>query len=196
MTRVMPKAGVILTNRDTTKLLVVINKNCMENLKYGLPKGHREKNETTEKCATRELKEETGIILRVSPKDPKVIVSETVYYLIKTKSMPVPIPQDNVEIGDARWVQWSSIMETDCNRGLRLIRDKIKNGNHFMKKMKNLVPRSVGVVRNKKIQKQNEKKLGSCEKRKGNAEHDCKDSKSNEQVSSAECVCGERSKSI
>lgn len=196
MTRVMPKAGVILTNRDTTKLLVVINKNCMENLKYGLPKGHREKNESTEQCAGRELKEETGIILRVSPKDPKVVVSETVYYLIKTKTMPKPIPQDDTEIGDARWVPWSSIMETDCNRGLRLVRDKIKNGNVFMKKMKNLVPRAIGVIRNKKIYKQNETKLGSCEKREGNAKHACKNTKSNAQVSSAECICSECGESI
>lgn len=195
MTRVIPKAGVILTNRDTTKVLVVINKNCMEHLKYGLPKGHREKNESTEQCASRELKEETGIILRVSPKDPKVIVSETVYYLIKSNANPKPSPQDDTEIGDARWVPWGSIMNTDCNRGLRLIRDKIKNGNHFMKRMKSLVPRSVGVIRNKKVQKQNEKKLGPCTEGKRNAKLASKNPESDESVPNTECVCNERSKS-
>ena len=188
MTRVMPKAGVILTNHDTTRLLVVINKNCMENLKYGLPKGHREKNESIEQCACRELKEETGMILRVSPKDPRVIVSETVYYLIKVKTMPVPMPQDDTEIGDARWVPWESIMETDCNRGLRLIRDKIKNGCTFMKKMQKLIPRSVGIIRNKKIQRQNEKKLGSYEKGERNATHDCPNTESDAQVPNTECI--------
>ena len=169
MTRIMKKAGVILTNRDTTKLLVVINKNCMDDLKYGLPKGHREGNEPIEECARRELKEETGVIVRVSPKDPKVIVSETVYYLIKVKFMPSPLPQDNTEIGDARWISWDDLLVTDCNRGLRLIRDKLKNGSNFMNRMKELVPRSVGIVRNKPKQIQNEKKLGACEKRTGDA---------------------------
>lgn len=195
MMRVIPKAGVILTNRDTTKVLIVINKNYMENLKYGLPKGHREKNESTEQCAARELKEETGIILRVSPKDPKIIVSETVYYLIKSNTMPKPTPQDETEIKNAIWVPWESVMSTDCNRGLRLIRDKIRNGNHFMKRMKTLVARSVGVIRNKKIQKQNEAKLGSCKKGKRNAKLTRKNTESDESVSNTECVCNERNKS-
>lgn len=192
MTRVMPKAGVIVTNRDTTKVLVVINKNCMEQLKYGLPKGHREKNESTEQCAGRELKEETGLILRVSPKDPKVIVSETVYYLIKAKTTPTPLPQDNTEIGDARWVPWDSIIHTDCNRGLRLIRDKIKRGNHFMKRMRDLTPRSVGIVRNKKIQKQNETKLGPHTKGEGNATYNCQNPQSYEQGSSEKHIRNKR----
>jgi ADP-ribose pyrophosphatase YjhB (NUDIX family) len=174
MTRVMKKAGVILTNHNSTKVLVVINKNCMENLKYGLPKGHREKNEPMEACASRELKEETGIILRVSPKDPKIIVSETTYYLIKAKHMPHPRPQDNTEIGDARWIEWKELFCTDCNRGLRLVRDKIRKGNHFMKRMRDLVPRSVGIIRNKPKQIQNEAELGSCEKGEGNATRNCK----------------------
>ena len=176
MTRVMKKAGVILTNRDTTKLLVVINKNCMEELKFGLPKGHREGKETMEACAVREMKEETGVILRVSPKDPKVIVSETVYYLIKSQGMPKPSPQDNTEIGDARWVKWDELNTTDCNRGLRLIRDKIRNGNTFMKRMKDLVPRSVGIVRNKPKQIQNEEKLGAYTKGERDAECYCENS--------------------
>jgi hypothetical protein len=185
MTRVMKKAGVILTNRDTTKLLIVINKNCMKTLKFGLPKGHREKNETMEECARRELKEETGIILRVSPKDPKIVVSETVYYLIKSKTMPYPAPQDNTEIGDSRWVTWDQMIHTDCNRGLRLIRDKIVKGNTFMQRLKNLVPRAVGVVRNKRKQIQNEEKLGTSTKGEGNATRDCENPQPNAKISCA-----------
>ena len=128
------------------------------------------------------------MILIVSPKNPRAIVSETVYYLIKVKTMPVPMPQDDTEIGDARWVPWESIMETDCNRGLRLIRDKIKNGCTFMKKMRKLIPRSVGIIRNKKIQRQNEKKLGSYEKGERNATHDCPNTESDAQVPNTECI--------
>lgn len=185
MTRVMNKAGVILTNRDATKLLIVINKNCMENLKFGLPKGHRENREPMEECARRELKEETGVIVRVSPKDPKVVVSETVYYLIKVKDMPKPMPQDSGEIGDARWVSWEDVYRTDCNRGLRLIRDKLQNGSTFMKKLKNLIPRSVGIVRNKPSVKQDETKLGSCTKREGTPTCNWENTKSNVSVPSS-----------
>jgi ADP-ribose pyrophosphatase YjhB (NUDIX family) len=162
------KAGVILTNKDTSKVLVVINKNCFDPLKFGLPKGHREPGETPEQCACRELKEETGVIIRVSPKDPKVIVSETVYYLIKAAAMPKPKPQDTTEIGEARWIPWDDIFIHDCNRGLRLIRDKLRKNDTLMTKLQGLSPRALGIVANKQQPKQNATQLGSGKKRKRN----------------------------
>ena len=175
MTRVMNKAGVILTNRDTSKVLVVINKNCMEKLKYGLPKGHREKGETIEYCAQRELREETGIILRVSPKDVSVRAGETLYYVLKAQKMLKPNPQDTNEIGDARWVSWEDIKNTDCNRGLRIIREQLSRGTRLMRKLRESLPRSVGVVRKKHKEQQNETKLGSGEEREGDAACDGKE---------------------
>lgn len=165
MTRVMRKAGVILTSRDTTKVLAVINRNCFNPLKFGLPKGHREEKETLEQCASRELKEETGILVRVSARDPKIVVSETTYYLIKAAGMPKPCPHDCTEIGDARWVKWEDIFANDCNRGLRLIRDKIQRGNAFMKRLRDLSPRSVGISRKKPSHSQDDTKHSSSTKR-------------------------------
>lgn len=191
----MNKAGVILTNKDTTKVLVVINKNSMEELKFGLPKGHREGKETIDACAARELKEETGIIIRVSPKDPKIVVSETTYYLIKANYMPAPSPQDCKEIGEARWVTWNDIYNTDCNRGLRLIRDKLQKGTQFIKRLRDLTPRSIGIVRIKPKQKQNEKKLGSHEEGSGDSTPTSKSPRCDidEQGSQDDtnCVCNE-----
>lgn len=167
------KAGVILTNKDTTKLLAVINKNCFNPLKFGLPKGHREPGESPEECACRELKEETGLIIRVSPKDPKVIVSETVYYLIKAATMPTPKPQDMTEIGEARWISWDDIFIHDCNRGLRLVREKLRKNDTLMTRLQNLSPRALGVAANKHPQKQNATQLGSGKKRKRNTKCPC-----------------------
>jgi len=165
----MKKAGVILTNRDTSKVLVVINKNCMDRLKYGLPKGHREKGETVECCAQRELREETGIILRVSPKDVSVKAGETLYYVLKAHKMLKPNPQDMTEIGDARWVSWEDVKNTDCNRGLRIIREQLTRGSRLMKKLRESRPRSVGLVRKKNKEIQNETELGFSQEGEGDA---------------------------
>ena len=119
MTRVI-RAGVVLTNSDSTKILVVVNNDNASETKFGLPKGHLEPGETIYQCATRELREETGILARVSPKDPKLKLCNGTYYLLKATGQPMPTPQDGGEILYSRWVTWDEICTTDCNRGLNL----------------------------------------------------------------------------
>jgi 8-oxo-dGTP pyrophosphatase MutT (NUDIX family) len=149
MTRVI-RAGVILTNSDSSKILVVVNNDNVKETKFGLPKGHLEPGETIYQCATRELKEETGILARVSPKDPKVKLCNGTYYLLKANGQPMPIPQDGGEILYSRWVTWDEICTTDCNRGLRAIRERYKTNSEFKKILHGLKPRSVGIVRKTK----------------------------------------------
>jgi 8-oxo-dGTP pyrophosphatase MutT (NUDIX family) len=155
------RAGVILTNADSSKILVVVNNErdnhrkgynrgngqLINEIKYGLPKGHIEPGESIYQCATRELREETGILARVSPKDPNIKIYNTVYYLLKSTDQPMPIPQDGGEILYSRWVKWDEICTTDCNRGLRAIRDKYKKNGIFKKKIHGLKARSVGIIR-------------------------------------------------
>jgi hypothetical protein len=153
------KAGVILTNFDTTKVLVVVNKDCVDSgiVKYGLPKGHREEKETVVACAMRELREETGLMVRISKADPKVVVSETTYFLIKASRMFNPRPQDLKEIGECGWVTWDEIMKNDCNRGLRLIKRKLEvDGGSLTKRLEALKPRAIGIIRKKNDIKQKE----------------------------------------
>ena len=52
-----PKAGVILFNLDKSKILVIKNAYNPALSKWGLPKGHVEKEETRIECAKRELLE-------------------------------------------------------------------------------------------------------------------------------------------
>ena len=161
------KAGVIMVSPDTKKVLVVVNRNTMGplNLKFGLPKGHIEGKEPVTHCAMRELKEETGLVSRVCKADKRIIVSETTYFLIKAHKCLSPIPQDNTEIGDSRWVEWGDVMSTDCNRGLRLIRDKINNSkSSLLKNLQSLKPRKIGLCRMKPSIKQE----SSYEKNMGN----------------------------
>lgn len=142
------KAGVIMVSPDTRKVLVVINRNTMgpDNLKFGLPKGHVEGKEPVAHCAMRELREETGLVSRVFKTDKKVVVSETTYFLVKAHRCMDPKPQDSTEIGDSRWVKWDDVMTTDCNRGLRLIRNKITNPKcSLLNSLKELKPRKIGV---------------------------------------------------
>jgi len=161
------KAGVIMVSPDTKKVLVVVNRNTMGplNLKFGLPKGHIEGKEPVTHCAMRELKEETGIVSRVCKADKRIVVSETTYFLVKAHKCLNPIPQDATEIGDSRWVDWDMVMDTDCNRGLRLIRDKIKNPKSpLMENLKSLKPRKIGFCHMKPNIKQettHEKDLGN-----------------------------------
>lgn len=163
------KAGIIMVSPDTQNVLIVINRGTMgpTNLKFGLPKGHVERKEPVTHCAMRELQEETGLISRVFKTDKRVIVSETTYFLVKAHKCLNPTPQDNTEIGESRWVTWDDIMTTDCNRGLRLIRDKIKNPkSSLLENLKALKPRKIGVCNIKPCIKQKltyEKDMGNIE---------------------------------
>jgi 8-oxo-dGTP pyrophosphatase MutT (NUDIX family) len=168
MTRVI-RAGVVLTNFDSSKILVVVNNDAKATeTKFGLPKGHLEEGENIFECAVRELKEETGIIVRISPKDPKIIIAQTTYYLLKARGQPQPIPQDGTEILYSRWVTWDEICVTDCNRGLRAVRERFKGNGSFKRQIYDLKARSVGIVRRKeKVKQENEEKYSSGHERSG-----------------------------
>lgn len=147
------KAGVVMVSPDTKQLLVVINRGATNPLKFGLPKGHVEKSELVSHCAVRELREETGLVVKLYKSDYKMVVAETTYYFIKAHSCITPSPQDDTEIAESRWVYWEDIMKTDCNRGLRLLRDKLrKKDNALMTRLMKLKPRKI--EKNRALHKQ------------------------------------------
>jgi ADP-ribose pyrophosphatase YjhB (NUDIX family) len=159
------KAGIIMVSSDTRRILVVINRDCLKPgcLKFGLPKGHIEAGESINVCASRELKEETGIVTRVFKTDPKITASETAYFLVKAMKCLEPNPQDAKEIGDSRWVPLEEIYKTDCNRGLRIIRDRLLNKkSNLMERLVKLKPRAIGKLNKKKNIKQRKYEEDIC----------------------------------
>lgn len=123
-----PKAGVIIFNSDKTKILIVKNAYNPLLSKWGLPKGHLEKNETRIECAKRELLEETGIDLDITPNDPFVKINNSIYYVYKTGEKKFDIkPVDTNEVNEALFVDIKDIKNLKINRELNVaITTKLK----------------------------------------------------------------------
>ncbi len=63
------KAGCVILN-DKIEVLLIGN---LEGNKWAFPKGHAEEGETMEQVALREIKEETGLIVKLLKKLPDII---------------------------------------------------------------------------------------------------------------------------
>ncbi|MGA2824279.1 MAG: NUDIX domain-containing protein, partial [Bacteroidales bacterium] len=83
--------------------------------KWDLPKGKLTENETLEKAAIREVKEETGLLeLRITGSLPstfhiytrkgKQILKQTYWFEMEAKSAQSLIPQTEEDISEVRWV--------------------------------------------------------------------------------------------
>jgi NADH pyrophosphatase NudC (nudix superfamily) len=100
-----PKAGVIIFNRDFTKVLVVKNIYNPNNPKYGYPKGHKEDGETDEYCASREAREETGLKLDINKKDPFIKINNSIYFVYSLFNDNIKFnPIDKKEIDEAKFM--------------------------------------------------------------------------------------------
>jgi 8-oxo-dGTP pyrophosphatase MutT (NUDIX family) len=89
--------------------------------KWGFPKGSREWNETKLDCMTRELKEETGLVLN---EHKHTIIScknyfdSTIYFIQMDEprdALPLS-PRDTKEIEEAAWVSLSELKTLLLNR--------------------------------------------------------------------------------
>lgn len=118
------KAGVIITNKNYTKIVCVMNHitESMCEYKWGLPKGHKEPYETNVDCCIREVKEEVGINLFLSgPNHPHIIVYDTCYYLVCFNEERHYTPKDKYEISKIRWKKIRFMNNENMNRGLRAV---------------------------------------------------------------------------
>lgn len=101
-----------LTFNDKNQLLLV--KPC-NRLKWAIPKGHQELNETYEETAIRETFEETGIVVKIVKEIPGFVVKNDAYikdvFVFVAKSInETPIP-DNHEIECAQFFDLSNMPE-------------------------------------------------------------------------------------
>jgi ADP-ribose pyrophosphatase YjhB (NUDIX family) len=97
------KAGVIMESDD--KVLIVQSRGHM----WGFPKGSLEYGETTIKGAERELREETGISLKI-PADSQIFkIYHTTYFTIKMRK-PICISKiKSIHNNDSTGVGWISL---------------------------------------------------------------------------------------
>jgi ADP-ribose pyrophosphatase YjhB (NUDIX family) len=87
--------------------------------KWGLPKGHRDGNETYADCAKRELFEECGLKLKITNKMAKIKINNTYYFPIKIKKNlynHLLKPNDNKEIDCAKWIKINELKGLTMNR--------------------------------------------------------------------------------
>mgnify|MGYP001064747553 FL=1 len=103
-----PKAGVIIFNTNLKKILIVKNKSIesANKFKWGIPKGHIEKNELPHECAMRELYEETGVRLNIYRNSKNCIrcINNTIYYIFSIPETELKIsPVDKKEIAKAQF---------------------------------------------------------------------------------------------
>ena len=104
------KGGGFLYDKATNKLLLVQSRGQL----WGMPKGSFEPNETSLECATREVKEETGIDININRNTRCFCVSNCSYYYYVEMGETVVKVQD-VEDNDANGIGWFNI---DCLKNL------------------------------------------------------------------------------
>jgi 8-oxo-dGTP pyrophosphatase MutT (NUDIX family) len=119
--------GVILLNNQVNKILLVFQR---ASLKWGLPKGHMTKMEKDKQdyfaCASRELQEETGIVLSKMRyrRIGQIIINNKMFYVIQMLTRNIDyVPIDTKEILGVGWIEenhiFNFVQQHNCNRTLK-----------------------------------------------------------------------------
>ena len=105
--------GVIPERIKGTQLeyLVVLGRKAE---KWSFPKGHPNENESARECAIREAKEETGLDFNIDNSIP-IRLATGIYYKVRVQDDVNPIPIDNREIMDCRWMSMEELHKSRRN---------------------------------------------------------------------------------
>jgi len=106
--------GVVINNQDELLLIYRYHK-------WDLPKGKREKNESIEQCALREVEEECGIsghtIIKQLPSSfhtyhdkNKLCIKQTFWFEMKYNGTAICTPQLEEDISQAIWVKKNDLL--------------------------------------------------------------------------------------
>ena len=144
MQNIIRKAGGIIFNKDLNKVILVLNRLSYQKgeNKWGLPKGHIEKNEKINMCAMREIKEETGLNFKLLSYHRCIKINNSYYFIIvlNTNKEICLNPIDNNEIIFTKWFDIKEIEHINKNYDTRLvfkesklnkIKDIITNDKHL-----------------------------------------------------------------
>lgn len=98
------KAGAFIYDPENKKILLVQSRGQY----WGAPKGSMELDETTQICAIREVKEETGLDIKVEDfLRATTLYKRATYYYIEMKSGNIAL--QNQEENDANGITWINI---------------------------------------------------------------------------------------
>jgi len=132
-----PRCGVILFDPFRLLVLLVLNavKHNNDPAKWSFPKGLQEYPESPEKCALRELSEETGFSLSIRylrQHGRKMMIHQNTYFNLLVDSTKIRLePKDTKEIERAEFIHLDKLATLACNCDLRRWRDQ---------EFKNLLP--------------------------------------------------------
>ena len=125
------RCGGILFTKDFKAIVIVQNKymlNEENKVLWGLPKGHIKENESFAQCASREIYEETGLVLDVQDTSPKIRINKTYYFPILLNYTLEQLLQklrviDVIEIADVcvLHIDKPEIARTNFNYELKLL---------------------------------------------------------------------------
>jgi len=99
------KAGVFIYDPTKNKVLLIQSRGNL----WGPPKGTLDRDETYNKCAIREVKEETGLDINESQFICSISIrNKAVYYFIQVDECDVSV-QDHIYGNDANGIGWINI---------------------------------------------------------------------------------------
>ena len=112
------RCGGIIFNDDGTKILLVRNRYLKDakNIElWGCPKGHKKKSETYKECSEREIKEETGLNIKLHSGSTWIKASRGIYYPLKVSEYFITNHIDKHEIDKVEWFSISQLHTLNLN---------------------------------------------------------------------------------
>lgn len=115
------KAGVFFYDPNTERVLLVQS----HGKKWGSPKGAMEEdiNETTQECALREVKEETGICLTEECLKQYYKIDRSTYYYVERDYDPdiqIPTGKESIDITGICWIKLPCLLQLYYQRKIDL----------------------------------------------------------------------------
>jgi len=105
--------GAVVYKKDQNKIYVLLVKQSGSIVGWGIPKGHMEPGETHIKTAIREVKEETGIDIKILTRLPHVMIHRKSYKKVVVPYLAVQLndvpPRCDHEMSEVVEVGWFDI---------------------------------------------------------------------------------------
>ena len=108
-------------NHSPKYVVTVLNREILNSgiKKWGLPKGHIKSHESISDCASREIYEETGLMIKFDDESPKIKLNDTFYYIKLIPYNSCFHIKDTREIAGIKMMPISELPQINANRGLK-----------------------------------------------------------------------------